>query len=45
MVIPSAVLSSFGYICYKARNGVYLIQEESIREKVCIYIELDDLFI
>ena len=46
MIIPFAVLFiSFGYICYQAKDEVYLIQEESDSEKDDIYQGLDDLFI
>ena len=46
MVIPFAVLFiSFGYLCYQAKDEVYLIEEESLREKNEIYRGLDDLFI
>jgi len=45
MVIPFAVLFiSFGYLCYQAKDKVYL-EEESLREKDEIYRGLDDLFI
>ena len=46
MVIPFAVLFiSFGYLCYHAKDEVYLKEEESLREKEDIYRGLDDLFI
>jgi len=46
MVIPFAVLFiSFGYLCYQAKDEVYLVEEESFREKDDIYRGLDDLFI
>ena len=46
MVIPFAVLLiSFGYLCYQAKDEVYLIEEESLNEKDDIYKGLDDLFI
>ena len=46
MVIPFAVLLIiFGYLCYQAKDEVYLIEEESLREKDEIYSGLDDLFI
>ncbi len=46
MVIPFAVLFiSFGYLCYKAKDEVYLIEEDSLGEKDDIYRGLDDLFI
>ena len=46
MLIPFAILFiSFGYICYKAKDEVHLIEEESLIEKDDIYRGLDDLFI
>ena len=46
MVIPFAVLFiSFIYLCYQAKDEVYLIEEESLRERDEIYRGLDDLFI
>ena len=46
MVIPFAVLFiSFGFLCYQAKDEVYLMEEESPREKDDIYRGLDDLFI
>ena len=46
MVIPFAVLFiSFGYICYQAKDEVYLIEKESLRDKDDMYRGLDDLFI
>ena len=34
MVIPFAVLFiSFGYLCYQAKDEVYLIDKESLSEK------------
>ena len=46
MVIPIAVLLiSFGYLCYQAKDEVYLIQEESLSEKEEMYKGLNDLFI
>ena len=46
MVIPFAVLFiSFGYLCYQAKDEVYLIEEESLIEKDNMYKGLDDLFI
>ena len=46
MVITFAVLLfSFGYLCYQAKDEVYLIDEESLSEKDDIYRGLDDLFI
>ena len=46
MIIPCAVLLiSFGYICYQAKDEVYLIEKESLRDKDDMYRGLDDLFI
>ena len=46
MVIPFAVLFiSFGYLCYQAKDEVYLIDKESLRENEDMYKGLDDLFI
>ncbi len=46
MVITFAVLLfSFGYLCYQAKDEVYLIEEESLIEKDNMYKGLDDLFI
>ena len=46
MVIPFAVLFiSLGYLCYKAKDEVYLIEEKSHSEKDDTYKGLDDLFI
>ena len=46
MFIPFALLFiSFGYICYKTKDEVFLIGEESISEKDDLYRGLDDLFI
>ena len=47
MVIPFAVLFiSIGYLCYKAKNEVYITEEdESLNEKEDINRGLDDLFI
>ena len=46
MVIPFAVLFiSFAYLCYQAKDDVYLIEEESVSEKDDTYRGLDDLFI
>ena len=45
MLIPFAILFiSFGYLCYQAKDEVYLI-EESLQEKEDIYSGLDDLYI
>ena len=46
MVIPFAILCiGVGYLCYKAKDEVYSIEEESPKEKEEMYIGLDDLFI
>ena len=46
MVIPFAVLFiSIGYLCYQAKDEVYLIEEESTREKEVNCRGLDDLYI
>ena len=46
MVIPFALLFiSFGYLCYHAKDEVYLIQEESLSEKNDTHRVLNDLFI
>ena len=46
MVIPFAVLFiSFGYLCYQAKDEVYVIEEETLFEKEDIYRGLDDLFL
>ena len=46
MIIPFAVLFiSFGYLCYQAKDEVYLVEEESLIEKDNMYKGLDDLFI
>ena len=46
MIIPFAVLFiSFGYLCYKAKDEVYLIKEESLSDNDDLYRGLDDLFI
>ena len=46
MIIPFAVLFiSFGYLCYQAKDEVYLIEEESHSERDEIYRGLDGLFI
>ena len=46
MVIPFAILFiSFGYLCYQAKDEVYLIEEESPSEKEDICSGLDDLFV
>ena len=46
MVIPFAVLFiSLGYLCYQAKDEIYLLEEESLSEKDDICRGLDDLFI
>ena len=46
MVIPFTILFiGIGYLCYQAKDEVYLIQDESQEEKDSIYDGLDDLFI
>tara|TARA_B100000925_G_scaffold67889_1_gene46651 strand:- start:143 stop:283 length:141 start_codon:yes stop_codon:yes gene_type:complete len=46
MVIPFLVLFiTIGYLCYQAKDEVYLIDEESLKEKDDMYRGLDDLFI
>tara|TARA_Y100000589_G_scaffold214974_1_gene202817 strand:+ start:393 stop:533 length:141 start_codon:yes stop_codon:yes gene_type:complete len=46
MVIPFAVLFIIiSYLCYQAKDEVYILEEESLREKDDIYRGLDDLFI
>ena len=46
MVNPYALLLiSFGYICYQAKDEVYLIQKEYLSEKHGIYKGVDNLFI
>ena len=46
MVIPFALLFiSFGFLCYKAKDEVYSIEEESLSDKDDLYRGLDDLFI
>ena len=46
MLIPFAILFiSFGYLCYQAKDEVYLIEEESPSEKDDMYRGLDDLYI
>ena len=39
------LLIGIGYLCYEAKDEVYLIREENTNEKDDIYIGLDDLFI
>ena len=46
MVIPFVILFiSFGYLCYQAKDEVYLIEKESVSEKDDINKGLEDLFI
>ena len=46
MVITFAVLFiSFSYLCYQAKDEIYLLEEESLSEKDDICRGLDDLFI
>ena len=46
MIIPITVLFiSIGYLCYQAKDEVYLVDEETLREKDDMYKGLDDLFI
>ena len=46
MVIPFAVLLvSIGYVCYQAKDEVYLIEEETPKQKDDMHKGLDDLFI
>jgi len=46
MVIPFTILFiGIGYLCYQAKDEVYLIQDESHEEKEDMYDGLDDLFI
>ena len=46
MVIPFAILLiSFGYLCYQAKDEVYVIEEETLFEKEDIFRGLDDLFL
>ena len=46
MIIPFVVLFiSIGYLCYQAKDEVYLIDEESLREKDELHRGLDDLYI
>ena len=46
MVIPFTILFiGIGYLCYQTKDEVYLIEEESTKEKDDIYMGLDDLFI
>ena len=46
MIIPFALIFiSFGYLCYRSKDEVYLLEEESLREKNDMYRGLDDLFI
>ena len=46
MVIPFTILFiGIGYLYYQAKDEVYLIEDESPKEKEDIYMGLDDLFI
>ena len=46
MVISFTILfMGIGYLCYQAKDEVYLIDEESVKEKDDLYRGLDDLFI
>ena len=46
MIISFVVLfNSFGYLCYQAKDEVYLVDEENLSEKDDMYKGLDDLFI
>ena len=46
MVIPFALLFiSIGYLCYQAKDEVYSIDEESVREKEEMHRGLKDLYI
>ena len=46
MVIPFTILFiGIGYLCYQAKDEVYLIQDETYEEKEEMYDGLDDLFI
>ena len=46
MIISFVVLFiSFGYLCYQAKDEVYLVDEENLSEKDDMYKGLDDLFI
>ncbi len=39
------LLISFDYICYQAKDEVYLIHKESLSEKDGVYKGLDNFFI
>ena len=46
MFIPFTVLFiSIGFIFYKAKDDVYLIEEETLSEKNQMYNGLEDLFV
>ena len=46
MVIEFALLFiSIGYLCYQAKDEVYLSEEESVREKEEMHRGLNDLYI
>ena len=46
MVIPFTILFiGIGYLCYQAKDEVYLKQDGSQEEKEDMYDGLDDLFI
>ena len=46
MVIPFVILFiSFGYLCYQAKDEVYLIEKEPLSETDDINRGLDNLFI
>ena len=46
MVIPFALLFfSIGYLFFKSKDEVYLVEEESVREKEEMYRGLNDLYI
>ncbi len=46
MLIPfSIIFLGIGYLCYQAKEEVYLIEKESLQEKDDVYKGLDDLFI
>ena len=46
MVISFTILfMGIGYLCYQAKDEVFLIEEESNKEKEELYVGLDDLFV
>ncbi len=46
MVITFSILFlSFGYLCYQAKDEIYLTENESHKEKDHKYTDLEDLFI